>query len=244
LTVRVSQGLKHDEAACVHVAKKRDDAGMEGSRRRRPTVIVVGVLVAILVAAFVFVAVSIGGGGGDKAARSGRTKPTRPNVTTTTRGTTQYTVKAGDTLSAIAKQFGVATRAIVDANQIPDPDHLTAGQVLEIPPVKPVRLTVRPRTVAVGGSVEFNLEGAQPGEIITFAIHRPTGTFTGPAHSATEEGTVTTNYTLGLADTPGDYLVTATGDQITSAHAVFRVIVPPTTTTNRSSSRGSVSSTT
>ena len=217
-----------------------------GSGRRRPTVLVVGTLVAILVVAFVVVVVSAGGGDDKGGARSPRTKSTRPiATTTTTRGPTKYTVKAGDTLSAVAKQFGVATRAIVDANQIPDPNHLTAGQVLEIPPVTPVRLVVRPNKVEVGGSVEIKLEGAQPAEIITFEIHRPSGTFTGPAHSAAEDGTVTTTYRLGFADPPGDYLVIAKGDQITTAHAVFRVIATtPTTIRNGNGSRQGVSSTT
>jgi nucleoid-associated protein YgaU len=49
-----------------------------------------------------------------------------------------YTVKAGDTLSKIAKQFlgdANAYRAIFDANrdQLSDPDKIKPGQVLKIP---------------------------------------------------------------------------------------------------------------
>jgi nucleoid-associated protein YgaU len=49
-----------------------------------------------------------------------------------------YTVKAGDTLSKIAKQFlgdANAYRAIFDANrdQLSDPDTIKPGQVLKIP---------------------------------------------------------------------------------------------------------------
>ena len=53
-----------------------------------------------------------------------------------------YTVKAGDTLSKIAKQFlgdANAYQAIFDANrdQLSDPDKIKPGQILKIPnPVK------------------------------------------------------------------------------------------------------------
>jgi len=44
-----------------------------------------------------------------------------------------YTVKPGDTLSAIALRFGKTVKAIADANQIPDPNLIFVGQVLKIP---------------------------------------------------------------------------------------------------------------
>jgi LysM repeat protein len=201
------------------------------SRRRRPTALVVGGLVAILVVAAVLAAASVGGGGGGRSAtRPHRTKPT-VGTTTTTRGPIKYTVKAGDLMSAIAKQFGVSTNAIVTANQLPDADHLVVGQVLEIPPVTPVRLILSPSKVQVGGDIEIKLKGAQPYELVTFEIHRPTGVFVGSAHSALEDGSVETTYQLGAADTPGEYIVIAKGDQVTSAHAVLRVVAAPATTT-------------
>jgi nucleoid-associated protein YgaU len=56
------------------------------------------------------------------------------------RGSQQYTVERGDTLSHIAKHFyGKAGRwrAIFDANrdQLDDPDLIRPGQVLTIPPL-------------------------------------------------------------------------------------------------------------
>ncbi|MDW8071864.1 MAG: LysM peptidoglycan-binding domain-containing protein [Anaerolineae bacterium] len=44
-----------------------------------------------------------------------------------------YTVKPGDTLLAIAAQFGVSVRSIQEANGIIDPHRLQLGQVLIIP---------------------------------------------------------------------------------------------------------------
>jgi LysM repeat protein len=202
-----------------------------GSSRRRPTGFVVGGLIAILVVAAVLVVASVAGGGGDKGpARSRRTKPT-VGTTTTTRGSIKYTVQAGDLMSTIAKKFGVSTNAIVTANQLPDADHLVVGQVLEIPPVTPVQLILSPSKVRAGGDIKITLKGAQPYELVTFEIHRPASVFVGTAHSALEDGSVETSYHLGAADTPGEYLVIAKGDQVTSAHAVLRVLAAPTTTT-------------
>jgi len=45
-----------------------------------------------------------------------------------------HVVQPGDTLSGIAATYGVSMQAIVDANGLVDPDNLTAGQELQIPP--------------------------------------------------------------------------------------------------------------
>lgn len=50
-----------------------------------------------------------------------------------TGGEGTYTVQPGDTLAAIAQQFGVTVQEIVDANDIANPDVIRPGQVLEIP---------------------------------------------------------------------------------------------------------------
>lgn len=44
-----------------------------------------------------------------------------------------YTVKAGDTLTAIARKYGVTVQAIVDANGIDNPDAIDVGEGLIIP---------------------------------------------------------------------------------------------------------------
>ena len=64
------------------------------------------------------------------------TKPAAPTAvpaTPTPTGTT-YTVKDGDTLSGIASSNNSTVAAIVQANNLTDPDKLQVGQKLTIPP--------------------------------------------------------------------------------------------------------------
>jgi len=49
-------------------------------------------------------------------------------------GGTTYTVERGDTLFAIAQRFGVTVQAIVEANSLSNPNDLSVGQQLIIPP--------------------------------------------------------------------------------------------------------------
>jgi LysM repeat protein len=51
-----------------------------------------------------------------------------------TTGGTTYTVQPGDTLFSIARQFGVTVQAVVEANNLANPDSLSVGQQLVIPP--------------------------------------------------------------------------------------------------------------
>lgn len=44
----------------------------------------------------------------------------------------KYTVKKGDTLSAIAKKFGTTVRDLVSLNGIKNPNIISVGQVLTI----------------------------------------------------------------------------------------------------------------
>lgn len=46
---------------------------------------------------------------------------------------TTYEVVPGDTLGAIAQRFNTTVAALVDANNIADPDSIEVGQVLVIP---------------------------------------------------------------------------------------------------------------
>ena len=59
--------------------------------------------------------------------------PLPPGVTPGPGGTVTYTIKAGDTLSGIADQFGITVEDIVKTNNIADPNAIQAGEVLVIP---------------------------------------------------------------------------------------------------------------
>ena len=99
-------------------------------------------LVVLLV--FPVLMCACGGGGGSSpaasAAASARasaaaptaTIPASPSPTPTIAGTV-YTVKEGDSLSAIAAQNNTTIDAIVKANDLTDPDKLQVGQKLIIP---------------------------------------------------------------------------------------------------------------
>ncbi len=50
--------------------------------------------------------------------------------------TTEYVVQAGDTLTSIAQQFGVTVNALAELNQIADPNVISVGQRLQIPPAQ------------------------------------------------------------------------------------------------------------
>jgi spore germination protein len=44
-----------------------------------------------------------------------------------------HTVASGETLTSLANQYGVTIQAIVEANDLPNPDFVSAGQTLLIP---------------------------------------------------------------------------------------------------------------
>lgn len=61
---------------------------------------------------------------------------TTTTTTTTTTVSTErvfYTIKSGDSLRIIAETFGVTIQAIVELNNIQNPDNIQAGQTIEIP---------------------------------------------------------------------------------------------------------------
>ncbi len=60
--------------------------------------------------------------------------PTPVSKTPTPKPTVRtYRVQSGDTLSSIAQRFGVSLQALIAANNLPDPNNLSIGQVLIIP---------------------------------------------------------------------------------------------------------------
>jgi LysM repeat protein len=156
--------------------------------------------------------------GGERRARITTTTTAAPTTTTLAlRKAMQYTVQQGDTLSAIARRFRVTTGAVVLLNRLTSPDRLTVGQTLTIPPEIPVKLVIRPATVAPGGTANLTLTGAAPAEKVSFEIQTPRGSFKGPVHVAGPDGRVTTTYSVEATDPAASYLVVVRGDQGTTA---------------------------
>ena len=60
-----------------------------------------------------------------------------PSVTAPPTAATEYKIAKGDTLSGLAKKFGVSLKAIMDANPGVDPTRLRTGQSINIPPAAP-----------------------------------------------------------------------------------------------------------
>ena len=147
-------------------------------------------------------------------------------TTTTTVALATYRVRPGDTLTRIAKEFRVPISAIMRVNHIANPDRLAEGQRLRIPPSPPVELVVRPSVGQRGQEFHLRLTGAHPSETITFEIRSPKGKFTGPPHSASTDGAVATTYQTAFADPTGTFDVTVTGNQGTTATAIFFVRDP------------------
>jgi LysM repeat protein len=150
--------------------------------------------------------------------------PVAPTTTAPPAGTS-YVVERGDTLVAIAKEFGVAVAAIVFVNGLEDPDHLAEGMTLVIPPRPPVQLAVTPADGPPGSVFTLELTGAQPSENVRFQISSSDGRYTGPPHTATSEGTVQASYQSASDDPAGTYAVVARGDRGTIAQASFSIAV-------------------
>lgn len=72
-------------------------------------------------------------------------------VSTAASGTITYTVVAGDTLSGLAKRFGVPLRELLEANALEEDVVLRVGQVLTIP-------TAEATPAPVGGMVVYEVQ--------------------------------------------------------------------------------------
>lgn len=97
-----------------------------------------------------------------------------------------YTVREGDVLSAIAERFGTTAEKLAAYNGIENPDYITGGQILKIPPkdyvvpVSPEQSDEPPvSSDAPGDGPE---ESAEPG-----AVSRPDETPGGEAPEGSEE---------------------------------------------------------
>ena len=83
-------------------------------------------------------------------------------ITTPTSGAiSQYTVKAGDSLSQIAQNFGVSVNTILWANNITDPSSIKEGTVLVILPVTGIQHTVRSGETLSTIASKFGADGGE-----------------------------------------------------------------------------------
>lgn len=93
-----------------------------------------------------------------------------------------HTVQAGDTLTRIAERYDVSIRALLNANDLPNPDFLEVGQVLKLPE-QPVdytsayRILPDSRLVRSIGASSFDIESfvsSQPGALRGMTVFMPT----------------------------------------------------------------------
>lgn len=160
-----------------------------------------------------------------KSSPAGST-PTATTVAPTTAAPAPmpYQVRRGDTLTSVARFFGMSSQTLAAANQLDTEARLTEGQVLQIPPAPPAGVTVSPRDGISGNTFTFTVTGAKVGEAVTFQIMGPAGrVFTGSPHTASNDGVVTAAY-ISKGDDPGTYAVVATGDRGTSLRAEYRLL--------------------
>ena len=131
-------------------------------QKRNWAPLMIGGTLVVVVAGLAFAAVSLGSGSGsdetpatvsDIITTSSTAAPEAPPEVTTDVTPTpgplptevvtvvepgqagQYTVRPGDTLSSLARGFGVPLRALAEANGIPNWDLIHPGEVLVIPDV-------------------------------------------------------------------------------------------------------------
>jgi LysM repeat protein len=134
-----------------------------------------------------------------------------------------YRVKPGDSLTKIADQFHVPISVIVSRNHIANPNRLSQGQALLIPPAPPLKLTITPSKGQQGQAFQLTLTGAVPSETIRFEIDSATHKYAGGPHTASPDGAVVATYQTDLAAAPGIYNVIATGNLGTTVQARFVV---------------------
>jgi LysM repeat protein len=180
-----------------------------------------------VVTAVALALVACGGGGGSSKSDTSPTKRVKPAVTSTTTTTpppSSVVVGKGQTLTSLARFFGVSLTQLAQYNHLGNGDMLTVGQVLQIPPRPPLKLVINPPSAPGGDSFAFMLTGAKAMENIVFVITDPHGgKFKGAPHVAGEDGSVTANYQSSIDATTGAYVVVATGDQGTQVSASFKV---------------------
>ena len=70
----------------------------------------------------------------DSSTGSTTTTSTAATTTTALTAVREYTVQPGESLFAIAERFNLSAPALVELNKIKNPDRVSAGTVLKLPP--------------------------------------------------------------------------------------------------------------
>ncbi len=77
----------------------------------------------------------------------------------------QYTVQSGDSIGSIASDFGVSVNTVIWANNLKNPDILSLGEVLKIPPVTGIIHTVQNGDTVASIAKKYK---ADSGKILSF----------------------------------------------------------------------------
>jgi len=94
--------------------------------------------------------------------------PLEPSPTPESGGEIIHTVQAGENLYRIGLQYGLSWVVIAEYNGIIDPNAITVGQELRIPP------TPTPTVAASTGGQPASADGSQPAEAVAMAAPSPT----------------------------------------------------------------------
>ena len=104
-----------------------------------------------------------------------------------------YTVKPGDTLIRISLDNGQSQQDVVRWNQLDNPNHIEAGQVLRVVPPTAAEVVVKPVTKPVVTTTAANPAGASPKAAVSAAPSAassspvvPTVTASAPAHASSK----------------------------------------------------------
>lgn len=151
-------------------------------------------------------------------------------------GVIEYTVQEGDLLSFIASDYGVSVDSLMWANNIRDPDSISPGQILKIPPVSGVIYLAKNGDTVSSIAKKYSADAdtiiaynrlPQDGAITAGTqIIIPGGKITGTANTATSASAIQPGQAITLSqvalDTPNiPYYGTASAKTLVKYEDVF-----------------------
>ena len=97
---------------------------------------------------------------------------TQPAQPARTEGTTSYTVKKGDTLSSIARQFNTSVATLQSLNNLSNPNNLQVGTVILVPASKvtPTVAVATPTPIVVTPPPQPTVTAAADGEVHSLPV--------------------------------------------------------------------------